>query len=159
MPMRRKVIANSTPIIALSEIGLMEILKDLYGGVIIPNAVREEVTVKDARLLDGYGWVRHMAISNIAAKELFTSALHDGEVEVMILAKEIGADLVIIDDSVARRHAKHIGLTVTGTVGVLLRAKKSGIIEDVTTVLDDLIQNGFYISDTVYSEVISLAEE
>jgi predicted nucleic acid-binding protein len=116
--MRKTVVSNSTPIIALLDIGHLDILEKLYGEVIIPNAVRSEVTVKDAHRLDGYDWVRVTAITNLAAKELFTSALHDGEVEVMILAKELNADLVIIDDGLARRHAKRLGLTITGTVGV-----------------------------------------
>ena len=156
MPMR-KVVVNSTPIIALAEIGRLDILKDLYGEVIIPNAVRDEVTVKDPRRLDGHDWIRVMSISNIA--EMFTSALHDGEVEVMLLAKEIDAKLVIMDDGLARRHAKYLGLTITGTVGVLLRAKNAGIIKEVAPVLDKLIQNEFYISDEVYREVLRLAGE
>ena len=157
--MRKKVVVNSTPIIALLEIGRLDILRDLYGEIVIPKAVCDEVTVKSARRLDGCDWIRVMTISNLAAKEMFTSALHDGEVETMLLAKEIEADLVIMDDGLARRHAKYIGLTVTGTVGVLLRAKSSGVINEVRPVLDSLIQNGFYISDNIYSEVIRLAGE
>ena len=159
MLMRRTVVANSTPIIALSEIKRLELLKELYGEIAIPNAVCEEVKVKDAGIFDGQGWIRIMAISNLAAKELFTSALHDGEVEVMLLAKEINADLVIIDDGLARRHADYLGLTITGTVGVLLRAKSSGIIRFVAPVLDEIIQHKFYISDSVYREVLRLAGE
>ena len=155
----RKVIVNSTPIIALAEIGRLDILKDLYGEVIIPNAVRDEVTVKDPRRLEGHDWIRVMAISNIAAKEMFTSALHDGEVKIMLLAKEIGAELVIIDDGLARRHAKYLGLTITGTIGVLLRAKSAGIMKEIAPVIDALIQNDFYISDEVYHEVLRLAGE
>ena len=155
----RKVIVNSTPIIALSEIGRLRILKDLYGEITIPNAVRDEVTVKDPRRLDRHDWVCVAEISNLAAKEMFTSALHDGEVEVMLLAKEVGAALVVMDDGLARRHAKYLGLTVTGTVGVLLRAKSVGIITEVAPVLDNLIQNNFYISDEVYCKVLSLAGE
>jgi len=155
----RKVVVNSTPIIALAEIGLLGILKDLYGEVIIPTAVRDEVTVKDPRRLDGQDWIRVKTISNIAAKEMFTSALHSGEVEVMLLAKEIGADLVVMDDGLARRHAKYLGLTITGTVGVLLRAKTDGIIKEVAPVLNELIQTDFYISDAVCREVLRLAGE
>jgi len=155
----RKVVVNSTPIIALSEIGRLRILKDLYGEIIIPNAVRDEVTVKAPRRLDGHDWIRVTAIANLAAKEMFTSALHEGEVEVMLLAKEVGAVLVIMDDGLARRHAKYLGLTITGTVGVLLRAKSAGIITEIAPVLDNLIQNEFYISDDVRREVLNLAGE
>ena len=134
-------------------------MKDLYGEIIIPNAVRDEVTVKNTQCLDGHDWVRATAITNFAVKEMFTSALHDGEVEVILLAKEVDAALVIMDDGLARRHAKYLGLTVTGTVGVLLRAKSAGIITELTPILDNLIQNNFYISDNLYCEVLSIAGE
>jgi predicted nucleic acid-binding protein len=77
----------------------------------------------------------------------------------MILAKELNADLVIIDNGLARRHAKRLGLTITGTVGVLLRAKSAGIIESVSPVLDELIESGFFISGDVCNEVLRLAGE
>jgi predicted nucleic acid-binding protein len=157
--MHKKVIVNSTPIIALSAIGHLDILKKLYNEIIIPEAVRDEVTVKDARLLDGCKWVRVEAIKNLTAKEMFTSALHDGEVEVMLLSKEIDADLVIIDDGLARKHAKRLGLNITGTVGVLLRAKSSGIISEVAPMLNKLVSDDFYISDEICREVLRLAGE
>jgi predicted nucleic acid-binding protein len=155
----RTVISNSTPIIALLRIGRLGILEKLYGAVIIPEAVHEEITVKDASALDGVEWIDVRNIANIAAKEAFAATLHDGEVEVMLLAKEIGADLIIMDDGLARKHAKYLDLTVTGTVGVLLRAKRDGIINEIRPVLDDLVGQGFYISDDVFREVLRLAGE
>lgn len=157
--MRKTVIVNSTPIIALLGIGQLNILNALYGDIYIPEAVKHEVVVKDDHALDNYPWVKVKAISNTAAKEAFISSLHDGEVEVMILAKEQNADLVIIDDGLARRHAKHQGLTVTGTVGVMLRAKDNGTISAVKPLLVDLQNFGFHISDSVINEALRLAGE
>jgi predicted nucleic acid-binding protein len=153
------VVSNSTPIIALLKIGRLGILEGLYGAVIIPKAVYEEVTVKDGSVLDGFGWIDVRNIANIAAKEAFAAVLHEGEVEVMLLAKEIGAGLIILDDGLARKHARYLHLTVTGTVGVLLRAKQDGIINEIRPVLDDLVRQGFYISDDVFREVLRLAGE
>jgi predicted nucleic acid-binding protein len=143
----RLVVVNSTPIIVLHGIQKLGVLEKLYGTVVIPTAVQNEVTVKDSGILDKYEWIEIKDVTNAAAKEAFSSALHDGEVEVMLLAKEKNADLIIIDDGLARRHAKYLNLTVTGTVGVLLRAKDSGIISAVKPLLTDLITAGFYISD------------
>jgi predicted nucleic acid-binding protein len=126
---------------------------------VIPGAVCREVSVKDTHFLDGFDWIRTFNITNIAAKELFSGALHDGEVEVMLLAKEHNADLVIMDDRLARRHITYLRLPVTGTVGILLRAKSNGIIKSVKPVLDELIQNGFYISNSVCREILALAKE
>ncbi|MDR3331443.1 MAG: DUF3368 domain-containing protein [Synergistaceae bacterium] len=155
----RTVVCDSTPVIALLGIGRLDILKELYETVIIPEAVRKEVVIKDARALDGYNWIQVKPIANITAKEAFTAALHDGEVEAMLLAKETIADLIIMDDSLARKHTKYLNLNVTGTIGVLLRAKAEGIIIDIKPVLDDLIQFGFYISDDICKEVLRLAGE
>jgi predicted nucleic acid-binding protein len=155
----RTVVSNSTPIIALLRIGRLGILEELYGAVIIPKAVHEEITVKDESVLDGFEWIDVRNIANIAAKEAFAATLHDGEVEVMLLAKEIGADLIIMDDGLARRHARYLNLTVTGTIGALLRAKQQGIINEIRPVLDNLVQQGFYISDDVFREVLHLAGE
>ena len=155
----RIVIVNSTPIIALREIGLLDVLQKLYESVIIPEAVQREVTVRDSKSLAGYAWIHVQSVSNKIAKETFTSALHNGEVEVLLLAKELGAALVIVDDGLARKHAKYLGLTITGTVGVLLRAKKEGIIKELRPYLKDMIQYGFYISESVCREVLRMAGE
>ena len=155
----RIVIVNSTPIIALREICLLDILKGLYESVTIPEAVQKEVTVRNSKSLVGYNWIHVQSIATETAKETFTISLHDGEVEVMLLAKEIGADLVIIDDGLARKHAKYLGLTITGTVGVLLRAKQGDIIKELQPYLQDMVRNGFYISEDICQKALCLAGE
>ena len=95
----------------------------------------------------------------MAAYKAFTSVLHAGEVEVMILAGELQADLVILDDGLARRHAKYLNLNLTGTIGVLLKAKQENVIEQLRPVLGELLERGFYLSDQVCAEVLELAGE
>ena len=85
--------------------------------------------------------------------------LHAGEVEVMILAQEQKADLIILDDNTAKKTAKFIGLPVTGTLGLLLRAKREGYIKKVTPFMDDLCNDGFFIQDSVRQMVIEQAGE
>ncbi len=95
----RKVIVNSTPIIALAKAGKLDVLKAMYGQVIIPEAVFDEVTAKDdsakAMLLKNNDWIRVKSIKNTPEKNMFRARLHDGEVEVMILARELDADPVV----------------------------------------------------------------
>lgn len=91
---------------------------------------------------------------------MYKAKLHDGEVEVMILAQEEDkADLVIIDDNAAKKTAKYLGLTVTGTIGVLLKAKRNGIIQEIRPVLDEMKRNGFYISNSLEQRILAQAGE
>ncbi len=77
----------------------------------------------------------------------------------MILAREQKADLVIVDDEAAKKTAKFMGLNVTGTLGILLKAKKEGYLESVEPIMNELIRDGLYISDTVKRFVLKEAGE
>lgn len=90
---------------------------------------------------------------------MYKAKLYDGEVEVMILAQERKADLVILDDNAAKKTAKYLGLSVTGTVGVLAKAKRQGIIKEVRPLLSEMRQNGFYVSNAVEQMVLEQAGE
>lgn len=90
---------------------------------------------------------------------MYKAKLHAGEVEVMILAQEQKADLVIIDDNAAKKTAKYLGLTVTGTLGVLLKAKQKGLIEKIKPLLFEMKRNGFYIDAKIELMVLEQAGE
>ncbi len=107
----------------------------------------------------GSSWIQVESIRDESQKELFRARLHAGEVEVIILAREQKADLVIMDDNAAKKTAKFFGLNVTGTLGVLIRAKSEGYIEKVEPIMDELIRDGLYISDVVKKYVLNAAGE
>lgn len=160
----RKVVVNSTPLIALYRIGKLDLLKEIYGRVIIPYAVYEEVILESSTkesndFIQESGFIDIMKIKNEEAKRLFVTSLHKGEVEVMILAKEIESDLCIIDDLLARRYAKYYDLNITGTIGVVLKAKEQGIISRVKPIMDELIDSGIYIDSKLYNKVLEISEE
>ena len=147
----RKVVVNTTPLIALSHVGLLHLLKQLYGEIIIPEAVYQELAIKKGSVCEkevnnSLSWIRVKKIENQMAKQMYKTQLHDGEVEVMILAKDIIADIVIIDDAKAKKHAKYLGLPVTGTLGILIKAKQKGYIDKLKPILYQMVQNGIYIS-------------
>lgn len=77
----------------------------------------------------------------------------------MILAQEQNADLVIMDDNTAKKTAKFMGLNVTGTLGVLLRTKKEGYIDLIEPIINELINDGLYVSDVVREYVLKEAGE
>ena len=159
-----KVIINSTPLIALSHINKLNLLKMLYNQVYIPQAVFDEISVKEdsickIQVKQSLDWIKVLKIKNTMAKEFFKAQLNDGEVEVMILAKEICANLVVIDDKNAKKHAKYLGLNVTGTLGILLKAKQQGIIQEIKPLLMELIDKGIYISDNIINICLKAANE
>jgi len=139
-------VVNSTPIISLHDIGKLDILSKMYANVYVPYGVYEEVCIVGN-------------IANENAKKYFKTALHKGEVEVMILADELGANICIVDDKLAREYAKHLGLTVTGTLGMLVKAKERGILDLVTPCMDAMIMNEIYISEILYESIKKLANE
>src|SRR5690554_4262969 len=164
MLIMHKVIVNSTPIISLSIIDQLSLLSELYNEVYIPQAVFDEVCVKGesqigAKSLTNSNNIQVVSIKNNEARQFFSTSLHKGEIEVMILAKEIDADLIIIDDYQARKHAKYLGLKITGTLGVLLKAKKNNYIISIKTLMDKLIKNDIYIGDNLYKKVLKLSGE
>lgn len=159
----RKVIVNSTPLIVLCGIGELEILQKLYQEIFIPTAVFQEVTaIEDSASMQikaAYECIHVKSICDNREKKMYKAKLHAGEVEVMILAQEEGANLVIIDDNAAKKTAKYLGLTVTGTLGILLKAKRQGIVEKVSPLLSKMKQNGFYIDSRVEAFVLEQAGE
>jgi len=159
-----KVIVNTTPIIALCCIDKLHLLKEMYGSVLIPEAVYREISEKPNSLakleLDkSLDWVNVRKIQNETAKMSFKAQLHDGEVEVMILAKEESATLLILDDKNAKKHAKFLKFNVTGTLGVLLKAKKDGRINAIKPMLNKLIANGIYIDEITRNYCLKEAGE
>ena len=158
----RKVIVNSTPLIILSKIGELEILKNLYGDIMIPLSVFEEVTRKNdlakEKILNSE-WIKILEVQDKSDRKIYQAKLHDGEVEVMMLAKEISADLLIIDDNAAKKTAKFLGFKVTGTLGILIKAKAEKIISEVRPILEKMLAEKFYISDEIKNLVLKTAVE
>ncbi len=156
----RKVVSNTTPLIALADIGHLDLLQKLYGEILIPEAVLDEIKTEPAKtVVNNSSWIKVKKIKKNDEKSLFRAKLHAGEVEVMILADEMNADLLLMDDNAAKKTAKFLGMTVTGTLGILIRAKKEGYIPTVRPLLDALLADGLYISDAVRDYVLEAAGE
>ena len=85
--------------------------------------------------------------------------LDKGEAEAIVLATEIGADLIFLDETLGRFHAKHAGLKVTGTLGILLKAKQFGFVNELKSLLLELRIKGIWLSDRLIEEMLKLANE
>lgn len=150
-------VSNSTPLIALSKIGKIELLHEYFGQIYIPKAVYEEVVVNGGIL---YGaeevakadWIIVEDVGNTLAVESLSMYLDAGESEAIVLAKEKNG-LLIIDDGDGRKAAKNMNIDITGTVGVLLKAGMDGKI-DLRESLDELNACGFRLSEKVRDFVL-----
>ena len=156
-----KVIVNSTPVIGLANIGRLDVLRQMYGTITIPQAVFDEIKSPSVQrqVNANRDWIRVEQISDTSQKQMYRAKLHAGEVEVMILAQEKKADLVILDDNAAKKTAKFLGLRVIGTLGILVLAKKRGYIKEVSPVLDALKRDGFFVSNDLCDLVLKQADE
>jgi len=158
----RKVVCNTTPLLSLLKIEHLHLLEKLYTSVIVPEGVWQEIEAGQKGLfyadLSILPWLKIQAVQHPASVHYLTD-LDQGEAEVIVLAREIKADLVIIDERLGRTYAMHFGLPLTGTLGVLLRAKKSGHIPVVKPLLNLLRERGVWLSDRVFKEVVRLAGE
>lgn len=158
----RLVISNATPIIALSLIGKLDLLQTLYQQVLIPPAVENEVlrggSKPGAVELDLADYLKTEALQDPRRADLITD-LDRGEAEVIALAQEKHADLVLLDERLARRFARRLGIPMTGTVGVLLRAKEQKQIDAIAPFLYDLQSKGIRLSAGLVTQALHLAGE
>lgn len=105
-------------------------------------------------------WIEVRNCSDQSLFEQLRRSLDPGELEAIVLAIELNADIVLLDDEAARVAAQSLGIEYTGLLGILIRAKKMGLIEFVKPIVDALIsQAKFHISGAVYDKVLSLAGE
>lgn len=143
-----RVVANTSPLIALDRIGRVDLLRALFSIIIRPQSVLDELLVgKEAyglsATLRGAPWI----ITEPDPPEVsLRKELGAGETAVIALALRSAADLVILDDLQARLVAQDLGLRVTGTLGVLWDAHRMGILPGLQEALNDLKAQGFRIS-------------
>ncbi|HKK10285.1 MAG TPA: DUF3368 domain-containing protein [Bacteroidales bacterium] len=158
----RKVVANTTPILSLIKINKLDLLEQLYGKIFIPKAVYIEIQQGKQKPhyedLKNKSWIEIKTLKKPEKFE-FVLNLDKGEAEAILLAKEINADLIIMDEIAGRRVARNIDSALTGTLGVLLKAKEKGFIGSVGSLLRELKEEGIWISSKLEQKVLHLAKE
>jgi predicted nucleic acid-binding protein len=159
------IVSNTTPISNLLHVKLIRLLPILFSQVHIPLAVADELNVVFANCQE-----LHQAINdeNIVldkvSNRLFinhmTPFLHRGEIEAICLGLENNAKLCLMDDKDGREVAIMNNLPVTGTLGILLKAKNVGLISSIKDFVDELrTSNHFWVSEAMYQKVMCLAKE
>lgn len=164
------VVSDTSPITNLAAIDRLDLLHLLYGEIIIPVAVYNELTqpninsiVPGAREVQTLSWIKTQPVQNYQqVTQILTSQanIDRGEAEAIILALELNADLILIDERRGRMSASTYNLKVTGLLGILLQAKKQQAIANVKPLMDTLIQQAnFRIRDELYQTILKLAGE
>jgi predicted nucleic acid-binding protein len=156
------VISNSSPLIALSQIDRLDLLGQLHQQVTIPPAVAREIERTIPRLPD---WIAVKPLLLPRSPYVVSSSIGPGEHEVISLGAELRAARLILDERPARRLATSLGLSVIGTVGLLLAAKGRGFLMGrgflikIRPELDRLRAVRFFMDEELYDRVLAQAEE
>jgi predicted nucleic acid-binding protein len=158
-----EAISNTSPLLYLYRINAIDWLPELFNEIWTPNAVVLELREGQQRDYDvpvpsGYAWLQIVEPQSIPP-ELTTLDLGMGEVAALALALETPNRIVLLDDGLARRTAQASGLTVWGTLRVLLQAKSQGLTESVAPLVDRLRDSGMWISEDIRNRILNLAGE
>ena len=161
----QKIIVSDTSCIGyLIQINLLHLLQTLYGEIIIPGAVNDEILQleNEGHILSEFknaDWIKIYSTHNLSNVSKYENILDRGELEAISIAIELEADLLIIDEKLGRIVAKTIGFDITGLVGILITAKNKNLILSVKKALDELILLGCRISNTLYNIALKSCNE
>lgn len=152
------IVADSGPLISLAIIGQLDLLRQLYQQVLIPPAVWHEVTVK------GKGMPGAQAIAQLVWIEIrkpepqvlqpLSILVDPGEAEAIALAQTVAGSIVLLDDSQARRVAERFNIPRIGTLGILRRAKKQGLVTVIRPYVECLKANNIYMAEALVEAVL-----
>lgn len=153
-------------LISLSIIGQLDLLHHRFpDGILIPAAVWHEVVESaqgrsGAKQVAAARWIEVISIADTDLATMLKTSLDTGEAEAIVLAREQNIAIVLLDEKDARKVAKRLGLSVLGAVGVLIWARRAGIIADLRSQLDALQQQGgFRLSRALYLEALAAVGE
>lgn len=157
------VVSDTSPIRALAHVHQVELLQRLFGEVLIPPAVVRELSApRRGSSIDVRDWT-FIKMRSPLKQELvleLARSLDGGEAEALALAIEVKADAVLLDEADGRAEAKRRKLASTGTIGILVRAKKEGFIPTVRPLLEDLRdRTQFFISPALMADSLRRAGE
>jgi predicted nucleic acid-binding protein len=161
------VISNTSPILALSAIGRLDLLETQFGEVLIPTAVQAELKTetdfrgaKDIRQALKDGWLKLQAVENAYLAQALAMELDHGEAEAIALALETRSQVILLDEHDGRIKARAMGLQPIGVLGILLRAKKDGRVPSLKACIEALQSEvGFFVADELVQTILGQAGE
>lgn len=159
------VVSDTSPLTNLAAIGHFELLRVLFSEIHIPEAVFLELSAGGIewpgyREVSQLTWVRRNKVDDQTLVNALRLDLDRGEAETIVLALQLGADLVLMDEQAGRLAAQHLGLKTMGVIGMIVRAKQKGHLPAIRPLLDGLREiAGFYIDQRLYNRALELSSE
>jgi len=159
------VVSNTSPILNLMAVGELGLLRQLYGTVLVPEAVRDELLAFDSDLADAatfheQSWISVRSVTDRPLVNLLRLELDSGEAEAVALAAETQADLLLLDERRGRNVASRLGLRYMGLVGCLIQGKQQNLLSTIKPTLDNLVrQAGFWLDSELYERVLREVKE
>ena len=158
------VVSDSTILIGLVKIGELDLLKEIFSKVYIPEEVFKEV-VERGKGKPGYkvikkaAWIEPKPVKDKIQVAFLLGSLEKGEAEVLVLARELNADLILLDEEKARKSAVIAGFEIMGLLGLFILAKNLGLIHEVRPLVDKLMIKKFRISNKIIEKTLKKAGE
>jgi len=153
------VVSDASVLILLAKASQLTLLRALYGHVLLPRQVYDDVVIKGAGRVGAMevqaaDWLETRQVANVVLVKELERNIDPGEAEAIALALEVRADLLLIDERRGRAIAASYGLNMTGVAGLLVEAKHSGLLPVVKPTLDLLIHSGYRLSDHLYQQIL-----
>jgi predicted nucleic acid-binding protein len=143
------IIADTTCLVLLEKIGKLEILKNLYGKVTLTSIISKEFKKKIP------DWIEITDPKNLTVFNNLSTIVDIGEASAIALSKENNDSILILDDLKARKLAMSLNLKYTGTIGVIIQAKKNGFIQDIDSVIEEIQKTNFRLSNVLIEKLKS----
>ena len=153
-------VSNTGPLIVLYETSLLPVLRKMYGEVLVPLTVYNEISrvEEGVKLFDANPWIRVVEVKGKELVRVLLAFLDEGEAEAITLAKERNLP-ILLDERKGRRIAKSLGVRVEGSLGLLVRAKWRGLVSSVRELIKRMLLRGYYLSQELIEEVLRMAGE
>lgn len=159
------IVSNTSPISNLAKVGQLDLMQQIYGTILVPTAVYEELLDKRAgetviTAVQSAVWFEIQPVQNQALVNELRNQVNVGEAEAIVLAIEAEASRLLIDERLGRQAATNLGLKIIGVLGILLIAKRQNLVTAIKPIMDDLrTQASFRISSQLYADVLNAADE
>ena len=159
------IVSDTSPLINLAAVDQLDLLRKLYDTIVIPQAVYDEIVIEGkgqagSAEIATSDWIEVRQIANRPMVKTLEADLDVGEAEAVVLAVELEAGLLLIDERKGRAAAARLGINHIGLLGVLVKAKHDGLIPAVGPLMDQLMTRaGFWISDDLYTHILQATDE